>query len=213
MKTKLRAITAGFLLVLLFSCKNEELNLNTTLTYGLGDVINLQEGDSAWVRNENITIVFSRLVSDSRCPQGVVCIWSGEAIGELQFTKGNASFRFTASTIGGSLAMDDYTVNLIDVLPYPDIKKPQPSKYSAKIIIQKLQYPLLKGTAKNYKGLDGCGFVIELDNGTKLEPINPSFPFRDDQRVALAYTPLSDVVTTCMVGQPAKIDEIYQLVE
>ena len=32
----------------------------------------------------------------------------------------------------------------------------------------------VKGKLKDLSGLDGCGFVIELENGNKLEPLNLS---------------------------------------
>lgn len=66
------------------------------------------------------------------------------------------------------------------------------------------------GIVKEYTHLDGCNFIIELDDGTKLEPMEvvPVFEFRDGQKVKISYTPLEGVASTCMVGKLVKITKI-----
>jgi PKD repeat protein len=68
------------------------------------------------------------------------------------------------------------------------------------------------GTVRDYTGLDGCKYIIELDNGIKLEPVRviPPFVFTDSQRVILAYRPLR-VASICMVGITAEITCIREL--
>lgn len=56
-------------------------------------------------------------------------------------------------------------------------------------------------------GLDGCGFLIELDNGTKLNPVEyavKSFNFEDGQRIRFSYKEV-DMMNVCMAGQTVKI--------
>ncbi|GEO05104.1 hypothetical protein AAE02nite_27680 [Adhaeribacter aerolatus] len=73
-------------------------------------------------------------------------------------------------------------------------------------------------TVRNLTGLDGCGFVFELDNGTKLEPYIPAqnttdgqqsplknFPLADGQRVSITYQVRQDVGSICMAGSIAEI--------
>ncbi len=63
------------------------------------------------------------------------------------------------------------------------------------------------GTVHDYTGLDGCGFIIELDNGEKLEPAvieDESFELEDGQRVSLSYEPI-EAASFCMVGKVVKI--------
>jgi PKD repeat protein len=71
----------------------------------------------------------------------------------------------------------------------------------------------LTGTVRDYTGLDGCGFLIELDNGEILEPaiVDTPFVFRDYQRVRLSYNPLIDAVSICMVGTIAEITCIEEI--
>ena len=69
------------------------------------------------------------------------------------------------------------------------------------------------GTVRDYTGLDGCGFVIELDYGPILEPVivDTPFVFKDYQRVRLSYNELPDMASICMVGIIAEITCIEEI--
>lgn len=43
----------------------------------------LKPGDSASVRATGVTLVFERVESDSRCPEGARCVWAGDAVVRL----------------------------------------------------------------------------------------------------------------------------------
>jgi hypothetical protein len=78
-------------------------------------------------------------------------------------------------------------------------------------------------TVRDLTGLDGCGFVFELQDGTRLEPyivfrcgtpplpanepIDPIIDFKwvDGKTVFINYEPVPDAVSPCMVGQIVKI--------
>lgn len=81
-------------------------------------------------------------------------------------------------------------------------------------------------TIRNLRGLDGCGFVLELDNGEKLEPVynygfcgTPPLPapviddvqFLDGKRVSIAYKELKDRGSICMVGKVVEITCISEV--
>ncbi len=71
----------------------------------------------------------------------------------------------------------------------------------------------VEGIVKDYTGLDGCGFIIELENGDKLEPaqvLDSNFVFYDGQKVIFTYTELKDVGSICMVGKIVKIETIRE---
>lgn len=78
-------------------------------------------------------------------------------------------------------------------------------------------------TVRDLSGLDGCGYVFELNDGTRLEPFfsplfcgtpplpkevteNPlyNFQFEDGKKVLISYEPV-DAASICMVGQTVKI--------
>lgn len=66
---------------------------------------------------------------------------------------------------------------------------------------------MVKGVVKDYTGLDGCGFVIELNSGEILEPAfvhDTTFVFHDNQKVWLSYKPLS-AASICMVGEIVEV--------
>lgn len=78
-------------------------------------------------------------------------------------------------------------------------------------------------TIRDLTGLDGCGFVFELENGTKLEPVWPgawcgtpplpkeitdnplyNFEFVDGKKVFINYVP-AESASICMVGPQIKV--------
>lgn len=69
-----------------------------------------------------------------------------------------------------------------------------------------------KGIVRDYTGLDGCGFIIELPDGKKLEPfyLDSSFTMFDGQHVLVRYAILEDHASICMVGYAARIYSIRE---
>lgn len=71
---------------------------------------------------------------------------------------------------------------------------------------------MLKGKLHDYTGLDGCGMLIDLDNGTTLEPTNLSnfqnnVNLVDRQKVWVKYHEIS-AGSICMVGKVVEIEEL-----
>ncbi len=69
------------------------------------------------------------------------------------------------------------------------------------------------GVVRDYSGLDGCGWIIEMLSGEKLEPVemaDTSFHFYDGQHVEVWYTELDSVGSYCMVGRTVRIDSIRE---
>lgn len=69
------------------------------------------------------------------------------------------------------------------------------------------------GIISDFTGLDGCGMIIALDNGTNLEPY--SFPNGfipiNNKRVKICYKTLPDRASICMVGAVVEIISISYL--
>ena len=83
--------------------------------------------------NSSAYICFDSVVSESRCPIGVVCIWAGYVMIKTSFHEnGNThSFRMMIPYINGLGAVNDTTINgyrivFKDLTPYPDMTKPVP---------------------------------------------------------------------------------------
>ncbi len=84
-------------------------------------------------------------------------------------------------------------------------------------------------TVKDLSGLDGCGFVFELADGTRLEPQmlgycgtpplpkevteNPLYNFQwvDGKQVRIGFEEVPDVMSICMVGRSVKITCIEEI--
>lgn len=68
-----------------------------------------------------------------------------------------------------------------------------------------------KGTLKNFTGLDGCGWIIQLPDSTKLEPINLNefnIELIENRSVCIQYHERTDLGSFCMVGKVVEIDFI-----
>ncbi|MBC7424662.1 MAG: hypothetical protein H7334_14565 [Ferruginibacter sp.] len=70
-----------------------------------------------------------------------------------------------------------------------------------------------KGIVTDMTGLDGCGMMIKLDNGTSLQPVvlPQGFVLQKDKKVKLRYTILKDRMSTCMSGPVVQITSISYL--
>lgn len=82
----------------------------------------LRNGQSVRVEGERLTVTFSRVAEDSRCPEGVQCVWAGNAKVVLRLSKG----RRRASTMSLNTGVDPrqrvyrgYEVKLVKLDPYP----------------------------------------------------------------------------------------------
>ncbi|RIJ49942.1 hypothetical protein D1614_04155 [Maribellus luteus] len=70
------------------------------------------------------------------------------------------------------------------------------------------------GKLKNLTGLDGCGWVIELDDKSKLEPLNLDafdLELAENKEIKFKYHERTDLGSYCMVGVVAEIDEIKDI--
>ena len=69
----------------------------------------------------------------------------------------------------------------------------------------------LNGKLKNLKGLDGCGWVIQLLDSTYLEPTNLNefdIQLVEDLDIRFKYNDLHNLFSICMVGNIVYINEI-----
>ena len=104
----------------------------------LGERFTLRVGESASIRGERATIVFDRIISDSRCAVDVQCIRAGEARAALRLEPGGGpemSFeldtdRDRSQEVGG------YRVTLLGVSPAPRSTVPiAPSDYRVELTV------------------------------------------------------------------------------
>ncbi len=64
-------------------------------------------------------------------------------------------------------------------------------------------------TLKDFTGLDGCGFLIVLDNGEKLQAVkyhdNKKIQLKDGQRIKIGYKEVDNQMSICMAGKMVEV--------
>lgn len=68
------------------------------------------------------------------------------------------------------------------------------------------------GTVVDLTGLDGCGLVVELADGTKLEAINLPESAQAGDRISFDYKVKTDLASICMVGEIVELS-CYELLK
>ncbi len=84
--------------------------------------------------------------------------------------------------------------------------KTKTSATQPKIDFEKNGY--VKASVINYE-VDGCGFLIQLEDGKKLQAANLSSEYRKDKLpVWVKYTPKKGGMSVCMAGQMIELSDI-----
>jgi len=88
-------------------------------TVKLGETVDLKTGETAEVASKDVSIRFARLVSDSRCATGMVCVWEGEAVIELTLAgpgRGERTTAEVASTGRGGRQSIEFAACWVDLV-------------------------------------------------------------------------------------------------
>jgi len=89
---------------------------------------------------KNISVTLLK-IEDSRCPADLICIWGGMIVieGKLKIEAEDFDLKLStnqsASGFPGQFSTAEYTVKLIDVLPYPDSSNPDQSQAQRAILL------------------------------------------------------------------------------
>jgi hypothetical protein len=60
----------------------------------------------------------------------------------------------------------------------------------------------IQATVKDYRELDGCDFLLETQQGKKLQPSNLDPKFKiPELKLLITYQPIKDGVSICMTGE------------
>lgn len=133
-------LAAIILTIIYISCtqSNDPLSANTLK---IGDTLTVNFRDTLYNQQENTWITFNALAADSRCPLDVVCVWEGNAEVNIIFSKDNAHASFNLNTFpdfSNDTTVFNYSVALVDVLPYPHSDSLySANQYSVKILLNK----------------------------------------------------------------------------
>lgn len=106
--------------------------------FAFNDTINLGYSDCLNDFEKQSTICFDSVLTDSRCPENLICIWAGEAVARFRFKiykKDPIWIDLHTGTI--DTVINEYKFSFIDLLPYPNTEiQTKLEDYKAKIIIK-----------------------------------------------------------------------------
>lgn len=105
------------------------------------DPFELKLNQNVTIPSSNITVRFSNVTSDSRCPSDVTCIWQGEITIQVDVKKENTAFESIV------LGTDDlipvfgkYFIQLLKIEPYPQsTHQIQPDEYVVTLAITEIK--------------------------------------------------------------------------
>ena len=101
-------------LVTVASCNssktNDPLLSNSNSSNALPTEITLAPGMYADIASANLRIIFDNVVSDSRCPTSVLCIWAGSATIQLTTSRISDEKKLTPVTLATETGRDTITV-------------------------------------------------------------------------------------------------------
>lgn len=91
--------------------------------------------------NEKVSICYDKLITDSRCPKDVACVWAGVGVAQFTFTVNNDKHTLTLGTwktgpYNKDTTIGRYKIELQNLAPYPGDKQPQPASATVKITRQ-----------------------------------------------------------------------------
>jgi hypothetical protein len=107
----------------------------------LGQEFNLKINQEAMIEGEGLAVAFESVLEDSRCPEGVDCIWSGNAKIRIRSSKQKQTPATTElNTDAGpkSSLYLNYEIRLVELKPRPRPNEAlRPDEYKASLIITK----------------------------------------------------------------------------
>ena len=92
----------------------------------LGQEFDIRVGQWVRIEGERLRVTFDRVAEDSRCPEGVQCVWAGNAKVVLKLSKGRrrvSTLSLNTGTDPKQAAYRGYEVKLVKLDPYPNQKR------------------------------------------------------------------------------------------
>jgi len=107
---------------------------------GLDEGFKLAYATEQMIDGEKLTLSFTEINEDSRCPSDVQCVQAGQATITLRLTKDGAELATRTLTLPGaeSATYMNYTVTLLELAPYPvSTHQTVASEYVATLVVAK----------------------------------------------------------------------------
>lgn len=74
----------------------------------------------------DVSVSFTRIISDSRCPSDAECVWAGMVEVEVEVKTGNETrvLVLASASDNTALSVGGYLITLGEVTPYPSLQNP-----------------------------------------------------------------------------------------
>ncbi|MDR2238539.1 MAG: hypothetical protein LBE92_20615 [Chryseobacterium sp.] len=90
-------------------------------------IVYLNEGENKFLKEYQMNVTFKGISEDSRCPEGVNCIWAGAAVAQVEamlttsrpMTLNLATLDHPGKNYHQSADFNGYIITLEEVTPYP----------------------------------------------------------------------------------------------
>jgi hypothetical protein len=105
-------------LVLFTAISCEEMNTNPTFSIGKESAFQINKLD--YSADGQYTLLIKE-ISDSRCPEGVECIWSGEVLLKGEWTYNGTTTLIELHSVLKDLQKEPegFSIQIVDAKPYP----------------------------------------------------------------------------------------------
>lgn len=108
---------------------------------GAGQTVEVRVGREVSVGGRKLKIKFVAVREDSRCPEGVQCIWAGNARIDLKLSRAGgraANMELNTMTAPREITYANYTIKLKNLAPYPSQSRPpKVREYVATLVVTK----------------------------------------------------------------------------
>ena len=143
----MRRFLTGLLIVAVAACSTNgstDVDTDAAIAAALagGPVeVALRHGESRRVAGEQLSVRFTRVVTDSRCPIDVVCVWAGDGVAEVELaTAGGRTGKLELHTSlePKSGLWSGVKVTLLELAPAPRASAPtEPAAYSVRLELER----------------------------------------------------------------------------
>jgi hypothetical protein len=127
-----------FIVLLFVGCNKKSTTPTEQNNPKIGESFTMKAGETIAIQGEQLSFRFDSVLNDSRCPEGGVCVWAGDAAVLLTFP----DVRDTMNTYldPKEITHGNYKVTFQMLTPYPktdQITIPQ-NLYNAQFIVSKI---------------------------------------------------------------------------
>jgi len=132
----MKYISFVLFIFLLIACHRDSESSTEQNNPKLGDSFDLKIGESVSIKNEQLNFQFVNVPEDSRCPEGAMCIWAGNAAVVIKIF--NVMDTVNTYLNPKKIDYDSYTITLLQLSPYPKIGVPRDTtQYVAQFVVTK----------------------------------------------------------------------------